>query len=273
MERGEDSEERLHEAVAFKPKSRTARAAGLLLSLIPARRRSVREHLAVLRRSTVVEQSPSLSDCFRFHALYYWQLWRAGVGIDLRPDAATEKCVLQRSEHGRLILTVHVGPWDAAAKWLIDNGACKRLYVVGRPQRMRFIDSWLARRRSVVGAHVVWSEDRKQVGRRCAGLLEAGETVVLFIDRDYWIATPANALLFDAPTRLADELASEILPFAGEVVFTVSYFTGSADGVLASVPVCIPDDVGLGSLLRTLTEDAVRVAPAQWHMFSRRWLS
>jgi lauroyl/myristoyl acyltransferase len=261
-------------AVGYTPKDLFSTIVGCVLRFTLRKRRlSVRRHLNVLRDRMLVDDiARSEKIVFRFHALYYRQLilkrYTHMVNTPLVP------MVPRRG--GLLLLTVHKGPWDSAARWLVSHSGQSEIYVVAKPQRFAVVSRWVERRRLAVAVREVWHSDRNEVARICQELLQDGRVVVIFADRDYWNGEP-NSILFGRTTSLPLELLSQILHKSVPTVLAGSarfVGKGKCEGLTWVLPKIMVDshgDLRDPTILTRSLEQMIETDPLQWHMFSKRW--
>lgn len=254
----------------YMPDDRYSKAVGALLrGFISQRRKSVKDHVQAL--SPIIPDFNSRRDAeaaaFRFHALYYRQFFGMRPTTVVDPPSMTD----MKAGRGVLFLTAHVGPWDSAARWLLETTGRPRLYVVAKEQPMRAVTKLVRHKRQAFGVYDVWASDPGGVAEECRRLLLANELVVIFADRNYW-ENRTNATLFGQPTSLPIGLIKQVcdtpdvVQLAGVTVWQ-SKDTCRAWRLEQSEFPMVDGTVDVPGLVESL----VRFAPMQWHMFSRRW--
>lgn len=259
-------------AVREPPGSLATSLLGLFIwAVYPGMRRRLTDHMKALERASVVKPGlKRVATAWRLHGLWLAQLLLRDVVIDDAEAAA----MFSRLPQGLLVLTIHQGPWDVAGAWLASFAPGSGVYVVAKPQRLRVVDRWVRARRREVGAQNVWERTPTLTGQRCAALLRAGETVVIFIDRDYW-SSESNCALFGKRTRLPVEVVQPALQAASSVIAGAAIFTGRHTAAIYYEPASPPSDPsdssGVLYWITELTEKMVKRSPLQWHMFSDRW--
>lgn len=179
---------------------------------------------------------------------------------------------------GVILALPHLGGWEWAGRWLIDQGHGVTV-VVERVEPPELFD-WFVGLRSSLGMHVV--PLGPTAGREILAALARNDVVCLLCDRD--IArrgVPVN--FFGEATTLPAGPATIALRSGAPLLPTAVYFTDRHDGHLGLVrpPVesvrtegRLRDDVErVTQRLATELEALIRRAPTQWHLLQPNWPS
>jgi phosphatidylinositol dimannoside acyltransferase len=178
---------------------------------------------------------------------------------------------------GAILALPHLGGWEWAGRWLIEQG--ERMTVVVEPLEPPELFEWFRDLRQTLGMTVV------PLGPNVAGTvlkaLSENQVVCLLCDRDIdRTGIPVTffgeeTTLPAGPAMLGIRSGAPILPVA--VYFTPRY-NGHHAVIRAPVPAArtgkLRDDVSrVTQALASELEYLIRRAPEQWHMFQPNWPS
>ncbi len=179
--------------------------------------------------------------------------------------------------NGVILALPHLGGWEWAGRWLIDQGY--KMTVVVEPIEPAELFEWFVDLRHKLGMTVV------PLGPKVAGAvlkaLRANEVVCLLCDRDIE-RTGIPVEFFGETTTLPAGPATLGLRTGAPVLPVGCYFTDRYNGHHAVVRPAVPanrsgrlrDDVAnMTQLLAGELEFLIRRAPEQWHLFQPNWPS
>ena len=179
--------------------------------------------------------------------------------------------------NGVILALPHLGGWEWAGRWLIDQGY--RMTVVVEPIEPPELFEWFADLRHKLGMTVV----SLGAGAATAVMkaLRANEVVCLLCDRDIE-RTGVSVEFFGETTTLPAGPAMLGLRTGAPVLPSGCYFTQRYNGHHAIVRPALDlkregglrDDVQRGTqMLAKELEFLIRQAPEQWHLFQPNWPS
>ena len=179
--------------------------------------------------------------------------------------------------NGVILALPHLGGWEWAGRWLIDQGY--KMTVVVEPIEPPELFEWFADLRHKLGMTVV----SLGAGAATAVMkaLRANEVVCLLCDRDIE-RTGVSVEFFGETTTLPAGPAMLGLRTGAPVLPSGCYFTQRYNGHHAIVRPALDlkregglrDDVQRGTqMLAKELEFLIRQAPEQWHLFQPNWPS
>jgi lauroyl/myristoyl acyltransferase len=251
----------------------------------PERRAMITRHLQrVDPRLRGVRLRRAVQQAFDSYARYYLESFRLPYlsprEVDRHMDEDGYQHVLDGLERGNGVILAlpHLGGWEWAGRWLVDNGHGLTV-VVERIQPPELFD-WFARLRADLGMNVV--PLGPDAGREVMAALKRNDIVCLLCDRDI-PRTGVEVEFFGERTTLPAGPVTVALRTGAPILPTAVYFTDRSNGHLgwARPPLALErgsgrlrDDVARGTqaLAREL-EVLIRRAPEQWHLFQPNWPS
>ena len=225
----------------------------------------------------------SVQQAFDSYAKYYVESFRlptmskraveAGFSIEGMENVTNAAA----TGNGVILALPHLGGWEWAGRWLIDQGY--KMTVVVEPIEPAELFEWFVDLRHKLGMTVV------PLGPKVAGAvlkaLRANEVVCLLCDRDIE-RTGIPVEFFGETTTLPAGPATLGLRTGAPVLPVGCYFTDRYNGHHAVVRPAVPanrsgrlrDDVAnMTQLLAGELEFLIRRAPEQWHLFQPNWPS
>lgn len=179
---------------------------------------------------------------------------------------------------GVILALPHLGGWEWAGRWLVDNGL--RITVVVERLEPPELFEWFAGLRRDLGMNVVALGP--DVGTEVLGALRRNEVVCLLCDRDLQ-HTGVPVEFFGETTTLPAGPATLGLRTGAPVLPTAVYFTDRPDGHLGVVrPPLDASRSGAGlradvarvtQALAAELEVLIRRDPRQWHLLQPNWPS
>jgi KDO2-lipid IV(A) lauroyltransferase len=180
--------------------------------------------------------------------------------------------------NGVLLVLPHLGGWEWAGRWIVDQGH-QITVVVERVEPPELFD-WFVDLRSDLGMNVV--PLGSGAGTAVMQALRDNHVVCLLADRDLR-GDGVEVEFFGERTTLPPGPATLALRTGAPILPTAVYFTGRVDGHFAWVrpPLDVErssgrlrDDVArITQLLAGDLEILIRRAPSQWHLFQPNWPS
>jgi lauroyl/myristoyl acyltransferase len=180
--------------------------------------------------------------------------------------------------HGVVLALPHLGGWEWAGRWLVDQG--HGLTVVVEEVDPPELFEWFTDLRSTLGMHVV--PLGPSAAREVLAALKRNDIVCLLCDRDIR-RTGVEVEFFGERTTLPAGPATLSLRSGAPLLPTAVYFTDRVDGHLGLVrpPVTVERSgdglrADVGRLTQALADELeylIRRAPQQWHLFQPNWPS
>lgn len=183
--------------------------------------------------------------------------------------------------NGVILALPHLGGWEWAGRWLIDNGL--RLTVVVERLEPPELFEWFAGLRRALGMNVVGLGPG--AGTQVLRALRANHVVCLLCDRDIE-RSGVEVEFFGERTTLPAGPATLALRTGAPILPTAVYFTDPVDGHLGFVrpplqaaaegrsPAGLRADVArVTQALASELEMLIRRAPTQWHLLQPNWPS
>ncbi len=182
---------------------------------------------------------------------------------------------------GTILAVPHLGGWEWAGRWLIDQGY-QLTAVVERLENTQLFE-WFVDLRSRFGVNVIALDDN--AGTAVARALRANDVVSLLCDRDIpkdGKRTGVEVEFFGERTTVPPGPAFFALRTGAALLPTASFFTPEVDGHRTILRPAIPverlgslrEDVArISQLLVCEIEGLIRLAPEQWHLFQPNWPS
>ena len=184
--------------------------------------------------------------------------------------------------NGVILALPHLGGWEWAGRWLIDNGL-KVTVVVERLEPPELFD-WFAGLRERLGMRVLALGP--SVAAETLAALRRNEVVCLLCDRDI-ARTGVEVEFFGERTTLPAGPATLALRTGAPILPTAVYFSDPVDGHFGLVRPPLPaqrtersaggglraDVARLTQLLAADLEYLIRRAPTQWHLLQPNWPS
>lgn len=180
--------------------------------------------------------------------------------------------------NGVILALPHLGGWEWAGRWLVDNGLGVTVVVekVEPPE----LFEWFVDLRSKLGMNVIALGS--SAAREVLAALARNDIVCLLCDRDIQ-RNGVEVEFFGERTTLPAGPATLALRTGAPLLPTAVYFTDRTDGHLGVVrpPLTMErSGDGLRADVATLTqmlahelEHLIRRAPQQWHMMQANWPS
>lgn len=247
-----------------------------------ARRRAVvRENLRPVVPAQDLEDT--VREAFRSYGRYWAETFRmedlSMEDLDARVRCVGSEIIESAYAGGRgvVLVTAHLGNWDAGGRWVAERWPLTAVAEVLRP-RMLF-DRFVAHRQSV-GIGIIPLARGADVTARCLEILGRGEVVALVADRDL-SGRGVEVTMFGKRTKMPVGPAVLALR-AGAPLVPACIYMEPGGRWLAQVVDPIdtgvdPDDPrGVATIMQRLAgvfEDMIRRRPEQWHAFQRYWLS
>jgi len=224
---------------------------------------------------------------FQSYTRYYLETFRLA---SLSQNAINVAHTVEGFEHiersaslgkGTILALPHMGGWEWAGRWLIDQGY-QLTAVVERLENTPLFE-WFVDLRSRFGVNVIALDDA--AGISVGNALRANEVVSLLCDRDIpkdGKRTGVEVQFFGEKTTVPAGPAFFALRTGAPILPTASFFTSEVDGhrtiVRPPIPVerkgSLKEDVArITQLLVVEIEDLIRTAPEQWHLFQPNWPS
>jgi phosphatidylinositol dimannoside acyltransferase len=179
--------------------------------------------------------------------------------------------------HGVVIALPHLGGWEWAGRWLVDQGY--RVTVVVEPLDNEELFEWFADLRRKLGMIVVPLGPK--AGPSVIRALKANEIVCLLCDRDIQ-HSGVEVEFFGERTTLPAGPATVSLRTGAVLLPTATYFSERYNGHHAVVRPPVPTERrnGLREDVTRITQHLARElemligrAPEQWHLFQPNWPS
>jgi lauroyl/myristoyl acyltransferase len=180
--------------------------------------------------------------------------------------------------NGVILALPHLGGWEWAGRWLVDQG--HGLTVVVEKIEPPELFDWFADLRAKLGMKVVALGP--DAGREVIAGLKRNDIVCLLCDRDIQ-RTGIEVDFFDERTTLPAGPVTISLRTGAPLLPTAVYFSDRGNGhrgwVRPPVPLqrregSLRDDVARGTqALAHELEVLIRRAPRQWHLFQPNWPS
>ena len=181
-------------------------------------------------------------------------------------------------DNGVILALPHLGGWDWAGRWLVEQG--HGITVVVEAIEPLELFRWFVDLREQLGMKVVALGPA--AGREVLAALKRNDVVCLLSDRDIQ-RTGIEVDFFGELTTLPAGPATLALRTGAPLLPTAVYFTDRTDGHLGVVrpPIDISrSDDGLRADVARVTqalahelEHLIRRAPHQWHLFQPNWPS
>lgn len=180
--------------------------------------------------------------------------------------------------NGVILALPHLGGWEWAGRWMVDNG--HGLTVVVEEIDPPELFDWFVDLRSRLGMNVVALGP--SAAREVMAALKRNDIVCLLCDRDI-TRTGIDVEFFGERTTVPAGPATLSLRTGAPILPTAVYFTDRTDGHLGVVRPPLPNERSDGSLrddvvrltqaLTNELEHLIRRAPQQWHLFQPNWPS
>ena len=269
------------------PTAVTAPAASLLgLAFAQAmrdRRTTVERHLRRVKGPmSEIAARRATQAAFDFYARYWLEsfrlpgLSREDVEADYSIDGYGHVLDGLRAGNGVILALPHLGGWEWAGRWAVDQGV--RMTVIVEPLADRETFEWFVSFRRSLGMTVV--PLGPDAGTASMRALKNNEVLALLCDRDI-AGGGIEVEFFGERTTLPAGPATLALRTGAPIVPTAVYFTGRHGhrGVVRP-PLALErtgrlrDDVArVTQLIAAALEKLIRVAPEQWHLFQPNWPS
>jgi KDO2-lipid IV(A) lauroyltransferase len=180
--------------------------------------------------------------------------------------------------NGVILALPHLGGWEWAGRWLVDQG--HGLTVVVEAIDPPELFEWFVDLRSRLGMRVV--PLGPAAAREVVMALKRNDVVCLLCDRDLQ-RNGIDVEFFGEQTTIPAGPATLALRTGAPLLPTAVYFTERTDGHYGVVRPAIPTErsgeglrVDVGRVTQALAaelEHLIRRAPSQWHMFQPNWPS
>lgn len=180
--------------------------------------------------------------------------------------------------NGVILALPHLGGWEWAGRWLVDNGL--RLTVVVERLEPPELFDWFADLRRDLGMNVVGLGP--SVGSEVLAALRRNDVVCLLCDRDLQ-RTGVEVEFFGERTTLPAGPATLTLRTGAPVLPTAVYFSDATDGHFGLVRPPLPaarsgaglrvDVARVTQHLAAELEFLIRREPTQWHLLQPNWPS
>jgi lauroyl/myristoyl acyltransferase len=263
-----------------------ARAAGISLAHVQRDRRAmVTRHLRRVLGPDATDAAVgrAVDGAFESYAAYWLESFRLP---SLSAATVAAGFASEGYEHverglaagtGVILALPHLGGWEWAGRWVVDQG--HPMTVVVEPLHPRELFEWFAGLRASLGMTVV--PLGPSAGSAVLRALRANEVVCLLSDRDLG-GGGLPVTFFGEVTRLPAGPAMLSLRTGAPVLPTAVYFTGERDGHLGVVgsPLVVTrskdrrqDLARFTQALAVELEGLIRRAPEQWHLFQPNWPS
>jgi KDO2-lipid IV(A) lauroyltransferase len=225
----------------------------------------------------------AVQESFDFYAKYYIESFRLptmsarAVNASFVEEGYHQIVEARRQGTGVILALPHLGGWEWAGRWLVDQGHPVTVVVEKLDPPELF--EWFVELRQKLGMTVVALGP--DVAARIATALSENHVVCLLCDRDIQRNGP-QVEFFGEKTTLPPGPALFGLRTEAPVLPTAVYFTDRFDGHLGAVGHPLPteragrlrDDVDrITQELAHRLEALIRRAPTQWHMFQPNWPS
>ncbi|WKZ56962.1 MAG: hypothetical protein QY326_09535 [Bdellovibrionota bacterium] len=248
------------------------RVGGTLFAKLPTRERRI----AALQYECVFGERPSqrfLADVFSHIGMQ--SLEAMGLTPFTRDDTSLVQCndwqyihEVLNSNRGLVALTAHTGNWDLVGAYMVSRGI--PVTTVARPGRSPAVHQALAYMRSRYGIDTIWRTGPASARTILKVLAQRG-VVAALIDQDTDVAStmiPFFGLPASTPSGIVD-LAHR----TGAAVCSV-FSRRRADGSYLISVTPFDDSLSEEQVLKefnTRLEDWIRIDPAQWVWFHKRW--
>ena len=225
----------------------------------------------------------AVQESFDFYTKYYIESFRLPtmsrrtVNASFREEGYHQIVEARRQGTGVILALPHLGGWEWAGRWLVDQG--HPVTVVVEKLDPPELYEWFVDLREKLGMRVIALGPDVAAGISKA--LKDNHVVCLLCDRDIQRNGP-EVEFFGETTSLPSGPALFGLRSDAPVLPTAVYFTDRFDGHLGAVGHPLPterrgrlrEDVNriTQDLARRL-EALIRRAPTQWHMFQPNWPS
>ena len=226
----------------------------------------------------------AVQQAFDSYARYWLESFRlphlpvATVERGMRTEGFDNVTIGLGHGNGVILALPHLGGWEWAGRWLVDQGHGVTVVVerIDPPE----LFEWFADLRAKLGMNVVALGP--DAGREVIAALRRNDIVCLLCDRDIQ-RTGIEVDFFGERTTLPAGPVTLGLRTGAPILPTAVYYTDNTSGHLGYVRPALAiersgdrlrDDVALGTqLLARELEVLVRRAPQQWHMFQPNWPS
>jgi len=229
----------------------------------------------------------AVQESFQSYTRYYLETFRLGALSKKQIQAGHTVDGFEHIEKGiadgkGVVLGLpHLGGWEWAGRWLVDQGYGLTA-VVERLDNDELFE-WFRDMRSKVGVNVIPLDDN--AGLRVSAALKDNQVVSLLCDRDIprdGVRSGVEVEFFGERTTVPAGPAFFALRTGAALLPLATYFTRKSDGHHTVVRPPIPverqgglrEDVArITQLLMIEVEGLIRRAPEQWHLFQPNWPS
>jgi len=250
-----------------------------------ALRRNAKQRTAVenLLRPVVpaAELDAAVAQAFRWYGRYWAETFRMADLSDAELDARFKIDGRENIEKayasgiGGVLATMHMGNWDAGGRWVAKRWPLTVVVEVLRP-RMIF-DRFVEHRRALGMTIVPLERGGDPIGK-CAEQLKKGEMIALVADRDL-SGSGIEVTMFGRKTKVPAGPAVLALRTGCDLIPASIYQNDDGTWRAWVLPAIARPDEGAPDAVAVYTqrlaekfEEMVKVAPTQWHVFSRYWI-
>lgn len=247
-------------------------------SMVARHQRRVEPSLNTLQLNRRVQQA------FESYARYYVESFRlpgmssSAVRRGMKATGVEEYLVpAMKAGTGAILAMPHLGGWEWAGRWFIEQGYT--MSVVVEPLANREVFEWFVDLRRKLGMHVI--PLGPDAAAACAKALKDGHVLCLLCDRDIG-GGGIEVEFFGETTRLPAGPAMLGLRSGAPILPTAVYYTDRTTGHLGVVMAPV-DTTRTGKLREDISrvtqlvandlETLIRRAPEQWHLFQPNWPS
>lgn len=219
-------------------------------------------------------------EAFRWYGRYWAETFRmqdltdAEVDARVRCDGWERIAAAYEAGKGALLVTAHLGNWDAGGRWAAKRWPLTAVVEVLRP-RMLF-DRFLVHRRKM-GLGIIPLERGQDVTGACLERLAKGEIVALVADRDL-SGHGVEVTMFGrrvklppGPAVLSLRTGAPVLPACAYQHDDGTWQARVFDPITAADPHSDDAVRELTQKLATAFEGMIAAAPSQWHVFGPYW--
>ena len=248
------------------------------------RRRMLERHLRrVNPRLHGTALRVAVGQAFDSYAKYYMESFRLPtmsartVARSFRVESFGHVIDSQAAGKGTILALPHLGGWEWAGRWMVDQGYEMTVVVEALDPPELF--EWFADLRNDIGMHIVPTGPK--AGAAVLSALRANHVVCLLCDRDLE-RNGVEVEFFGERTTLPAGPATLALRTGATLIPVGVYYTDEYNGHLA---LCRPplatdrrghlreDVLRITQALAHELEFLIRRAPEQWHLFQPNWPS
>lgn len=248
-------------------------------------RRNARQRAAVisnLEPIVGVDAAPNVArEAFRWYGRYWGETFRMG---DMSNDEINRRVTTEGAEYieaalaagkGALLVTGHLGNWDAGGRWAAQRWPLTAVAEVLRPRALfdRFVEHRVSQ-----GIGIIPLERGADVTAKCIQLLAEGGIAALVVDRDL-SGTGVEVEMFGRRTRMPPGAAVMSLRSGAPILVACAYQNEDGNwrahvrpGLLAQDPEDSDAVAALTQRVANELEAFIAAAPEQWHVFSPHWI-